>query len=593
MILLIGFGSLQAQRDVSHKTQPIVDISGNEAPDMSNNPVIEVDGPAVFEPYQSSSLTWTVNNITDRMTGYDLQSNASTQELWRDGATGFLHAIFINSQESATPWSDRTCLYFGSVDNGLNWFELGPTPVTSRSGYPAIYGKPDGSGVILNHNAFFDATTRTSLMVDASSFGYSFSNFDPGVPSGGATIWPRFLVAPNGDIVFASSQNGPDSFFVNIFDPTTSTFRGWEIYDGNQAETYTFGVSNGGKIGFAYLGQPNGTSHVNDGDIWYQESTDNGQTWTSRIKIYERDHSNDTTWGAMRGITVNFYGEEPCISWETAWQDFVAGQYRQGDANSLYFWSPNINGGQPKVLYDTSWVNWNPGGGANDVHLGICRPVLARSDVNDYLFLAFAAATEFVWPDPLTEQSPYFSGWFMYSLDGGDTWTEAEKFTPDSPLRDFRHPSMPPILTVNTTDNNSVDVHIVMVGDSLPGSTVQVAAPMVVGVTASYYHFTTTIDIVGVDDDVVGTPNDFILEQNYPNPFNPNTSIKYSIAERNAVSLKVYDVLGNEVATLVNTSQDAGAYEIDFDAASLASGLYFYTLQAGNFTSTKKMILLK
>jgi hypothetical protein len=595
VILLFGVGSLQAQRGISHETQPLHDVTGFETPDMSNNPVIAIDGPVTFEPVQSRSFTWDMHNITSRLTGYDYQSNASPQQLWIDNSTGFLHAIFMNSQESATPWSDRTCLYFGSVDAGLNWFELGPAPVTSRCGYPAIYGNPDGSALIMDHSAFFDATTRTMLMIDASSFGYSFSNFDPGVPAGGSTIWPRHILAPNGDIVIASSQNGPDSFWVNTFDQTSSTFSGWVSKDGQQGEQYTFGISNGGKIGLAYLGQPNGTSHVNDGDIFLEESTDNGQTWSPRVKIYERDHSNDTTWGAIRGLTLNYYGEEACISWETAWQDFVASQYRQGDANTLYFWSANINGGQPKVLYDSSWVHWNPGGGANDVYMGVSRPVLSRTDVYDYLFLTFSGATEFVWPDPLTEQSPYFAGWFTYSSDGGDTWAEAEKFTPDTPLMDWKHPTMPPIYQVNPTDDGTVDIHIVIEGDSLPGSTVNAAAPMVVGVTAAYYHFSTTVPVVnpsGVDDEI-GTPTDFNLEQNYPNPFNPSTSIKYSIAERNAVTLKVYDVLGNEVATLINTTQDAGAYEIEFDAATFASGLYFYTLQAGNFTSTKKMILLK
>ena len=87
--------------------------------------------------------------------------------------------------------------------------------------------------------------------------------------------------------------------------------------------------------------------------------------------------------------------------------------------------------------------------------------------------------------------------------------------------------------------------------------------------------------------------NDFTLEQNYPNPFNPSTQINYTLAERSNVTIKVYDVLGNEVATLVNTTQEAGAYDVNFDASQLSSGLYIYTLNAGNFTSSKKMMLLK
>ncbi len=88
-------------------------------------------------------------------------------------------------------------------------------------------------------------------------------------------------------------------------------------------------------------------------------------------------------------------------------------------------------------------------------------------------------------------------------------------------------------------------------------------------------------------------PFTFGLEQNYPNPFNPSTLIKYSINQRSDVSLKVFDMLGREVATLVNTNLEAGLYSVDFNAANLASGLYVYTLKAGNSVSSKKMMLMK
>jgi hypothetical protein len=87
--------------------------------------------------------------------------------------------------------------------------------------------------------------------------------------------------------------------------------------------------------------------------------------------------------------------------------------------------------------------------------------------------------------------------------------------------------------------------------------------------------------------------SEFRLEQNYPNPFNPSTKIEFNIAEMGLVTLKIYDVLGNEVSTLVNEQKPAGSYELQFDASSLTSGVYFYQLKAGNLVQTKKMILLK
>jgi hypothetical protein len=102
----------------------------------------------------------------------------------------------------------------------------------------------------------------------------------------------------------------------------------------------------------------------------------------------------------------------------------------------------------------------------------------------------------------------------------------------------------------------------------------------------------------GVKKDQSGIPEEFCLFQNYPNPFNPVTTIEYRIPAAGtsrdlSVQLKIYDLLGQEVATLVNEQQSAGSYEVKFDASNLASGIYLYKIQAGEFTSVKKLMLLK
>jgi len=89
------------------------------------------------------------------------------------------------------------------------------------------------------------------------------------------------------------------------------------------------------------------------------------------------------------------------------------------------------------------------------------------------------------------------------------------------------------------------------------------------------------------------TPDEYSLSQNYPNPFNPTTTIDYSIKSAGLVTLKVYDMLGTEVVSLVNELKDAGNYSVTFNASYLPSGIYFYTLTSGNFINTKKLILLK
>jgi hypothetical protein len=88
-------------------------------------------------------------------------------------------------------------------------------------------------------------------------------------------------------------------------------------------------------------------------------------------------------------------------------------------------------------------------------------------------------------------------------------------------------------------------------------------------------------------------PKEYRLEQNYPNPFNPVTNIKYSVPKDGNVSLKVYDAIGNEVSTIVNGVIKAGVYNAEFDGSNFASGVYFYTIKTNEFTSTKKMVLVK
>jgi hypothetical protein len=88
-------------------------------------------------------------------------------------------------------------------------------------------------------------------------------------------------------------------------------------------------------------------------------------------------------------------------------------------------------------------------------------------------------------------------------------------------------------------------------------------------------------------------PAEYVLRQNFPNPFNPKTVISYQLTVRSNVTLKVYDVLGNEIATLVNEEKPAGTYEVYFNSTDLPSGIYLYRLQANNNSLIKKMVLLK
>jgi len=122
------------------------------------------------------------------------------------------------------------------------------------------------------------------------------------------------------------------------------------------------------------------------------------------------------------------------------------------------------------------------------------------------------------------------------------------------------------------------------------------------GITVGYrgkiYRTTNLGGIIGINNNNEIIPNDFELFQNYPNPFNPSTKIKYQIktevrSQGSEVKLIIFDILGREIETMVNSKQKPGIYEVTFDGNNLSSGIYFYRIVVGDFASVKRMVLIK
>ena len=98
-------------------------------------------------------------------------------------------------------------------------------------------------------------------------------------------------------------------------------------------------------------------------------------------------------------------------------------------------------------------------------------------------------------------------------------------------------------------------------------------------------------DVTAIDETVL--PTEFALEQNYPNPFNPTTTIRFNLPEANHVTMTLYNMLGREIATLVNEYREAGSYDYRLDASNLPTGTYFYSIVSGDFKEVRKMVLIK
>ncbi len=135
--------------------------------------------------------------------------------------------------------------------------------------------------------------------------------------------------------------------------------------------------------------------------------------------------------------------------------------------------------------------------------------------------------------------------------------------------------------------------HVENIDDSSPSSTIDVQWGSMNPKFYSNWDYVNRNPVTEVENPTAGVPLVYSLEQNYPNPFNPTTTISYSIPNNSFVTLRVFNILGQEVATVVNAQQQAGRYHVALDASSLASGVYLYRVEAGSFVAVKKMMLLK
>jgi len=198
-----------------------------------------------------------------------------------------------------------------------------------------------------------------------------------------------------------------------------------------------------------------------------------------------------------------------------------------------------------------------------------------------------------VWLDTRDNPGTYLSSlYYSFSENNGQTWSLNEQ------LSDAFDPHL------GWPQQNKMGDYFDMISDD---SGVSLAWAGTFNGEQDVYYGRISQTPVAVDNeqDGNGMPGKFSLSQNYPNPFNPSTKIRFTVpkvslsgVEGSLVTLKVYDVLGNEISTLVNEAKTAGVYEVEFNSHSgevrnLTSGIYFYKLQAGNFVETKKMILMK
>ncbi len=435
--------------------------------------------------------------------------------------------------------------------------------------------------------------------------------------------WPRIAMDGNGN--FWMGHDNAAAFFLNIAVSTDggATFAVVDSVGSNDPNWWGTDFGNdpiinayGDKISFVTsvakagdLGELYGDGTTSDPDsasgLYHWYSNDGGGTWMGEMIMHDgtAPMANRPTYELlfeqfdigsqyvdMQGVTHVVHGGTNSAGVRVAYGDtsnvYPIGYWNDRDKNWISVELPVVE--QYDYTLDGSLFVGNMNGSQ--------RPVV-KSNSTGQVVVAMWARPQFtgapgassvnIFSDPNELSFFFYDIAYSYSEDWGVTWSAAE--IAYSVMGEANY--WPNIAEVETVGDVAT-VHFMSYYDEIPGTNVLGENSQSVGIwkyNTVGFNFT---PIVSVENDGVVVDN-FSLEQNYPNPFNPSTTIKYSVPEKGNVTIRVYDMLGAEVATLINVTQEAGSYEINFDASKLSSGIYIYRLNAVTVSLSKKMMLLK
>ncbi|MCX6163612.1 MAG: T9SS type A sorting domain-containing protein [Ignavibacteriae bacterium] len=566
-------------------------------------------------------------NITYTYTGcstiWDQPSHGTPQSIYMDpNNPDRIHAVCIYMPNDSV--TARRTRYYYSTNKGTAWTFVADVPPGVRSGYSVITLMSNGNPLISSNtnydNSNFGYRTQWFLM-DGPGLGTFTCLYAPWY--GSEYHWPRTVAAnnitmPYKFVTIISSDAMDSAFMIKnvLLNPSPGTFTSWQPYPFDIAEPYSIARGVDGRIGIAY--KINGGRFLNDcGSVFFVESTDNGTTFGSSTKIFSANLSpTGDSLSMYNSIQLVYQGNIPKVIFEVVRAKNKYDAHENDGSNHIRFWSSSLPGSDPNrsiKIADTSLVGYHQlkldwlNNFSFDNISNICRPTIGTSITGNRIFVAFMVASDNfgVFADTVT----FMDMWFMYSSNGGSNWVPPVKINPASPIRDWTYPS---ISIYNDNTASEYFANILMLSDSVPGSYANYSGN---GISFAKYMFVRIgTPAVGISNINSNIPGEYKLYQNYPNPFNPSTIIKFQIPKLSSpnannlssphalggdlVTLKIYDILGKEVATLVNEKLSPGTYEIPFSISQfsdnqLSSGIYFYKLETDNFTDTKRMLMIK
>jgi hypothetical protein len=393
------------------------------------------------------------------------------------------------------------------------------------------------------------------------------------------TSWNNaWCVASNGNNVFAvwfdERDGNPEIYYKRSTDGGISWEADTRLTNTNAQSNVPSIALSGSDVHVVWRDSQDGNA-----EIYHKHSTDNGTSWGMDTRLsnntsasdfpsvsvsgsdvhvvwrdfrnnddeiyYKHSTDNGTSWGLETRLTNSSgLSEEPSVSTSGSFVHVAWYDNRNGNVEIYYKRSTDSG---------TSW--------------GVDTRLTNNSGTSYEPSISVSGSVvHLVWRD---DRDGNFEIYYKRSTDSGTSWEADTQLTSNDYFSWY--PSVA---------SSGLGVHVVW-QDIRNGN------------WEIYYKRNPTGNVTGIENNNSELPIAFMLEQNYPNPFNPSTNFEFRIAQSGFVSLKIFDLLGRDVATLLSEKMEAGTYNKQFDAKDLTSGVYFYQLQVDNFVETKKFILMK
>ncbi len=586
-VLLIGSIAFTGKPTKNMTPAKVRTVTGTEMPIHRTEGAVKTNS-LMSVPAAGDSIAWTY---------YDYPSNGCTKSNIFYFETGEVYVIRMARSNDWTTGPNNRGTYVKFFD-GSDW-SAGWDPVDNAT---AAHGFTDG-GVFEDGTGWSMSHAGNVFSKDAA---FGAMSWTPGANNGDASIWPVAYSVGDDTVFTVTSLSGgvadlSHMVFMRTFDGGATWSNPVRI---DSLVTNPYGKEHRTAEGYAVAAFHN---HVYAVNASYTSTTDNTCP-LGIINLYE-SHDYGTTW-TRREINPAITAEPVPVGTteERAYIDPYAEIDPAGNLHVLWTTLTRINDGTNDNYYftdDNKIMHWSDATGAvpvvgvpagtaayantanNDVNVGYLGAPSCAFDGAGNMIVIYQRVSE---PnDTAVGGFSYYQIYGVGSPDNGANWYEPVNLT-NSFNYDNQYASVAPKIHADGK------VWIVYNSDPYVGNYLQGSQLEEIGTAVKVYSFDKSV-LLSVDGNEP-VANNFSLKQNYPNPFNPTTTIEYDVKNGANVTLKVYNLLGQEVRTLVNTRQNAGNYKVNWDGKdnagnAVASGVYLYRLEAGNVKLAKKMMLMK